>query len=183
MIVLLIFFVAAIVTGILTTRIKQQEIIVRKREERTRYLYEFSRSLIQSKTLVQIVDSFTSTIAKHFGGHAIVLLGTNEKDFFAAQASNSRIKEKEAAVAAWTFSQEKPAGWSTQTLSGSKCLCLPMKGQKKILGVLMFYPLSTQSFFSIDEENFLETLLNQASITIENNFDDLTIYSFLSSQK
>ncbi len=165
---LLTYFVVALVGGLLTTRIRRQEAILHSREERTRALYELGKILADAKDVGQIRSILSSTIDKQFGGDAVALMANVEGTLVHERIGvYHRLDEKDFAVATWVFENRTPAGWSTQTLSASKCLCLPMKGNAGPVGVLVFYPSRKQKSLSADLENFLETLISQVSIAIE----------------
>lgn len=159
------FFVVALVGGLLTSRIKKQEKIMHRREERSRSLYEFTKHLSEVKTEKQILEILNTTIDQQFGCESITLLSDQHGKL--QDSTDYRFDEKDFAVASWTFEQGKLAGWSTQTLSGSKCLCVPMKGNSGTTGVFVMYPNNKQNALNLDQDNYLETILSQASIAIE----------------
>jgi len=161
------FFLAALAGGLLATRIRRQESILQGREERTRNLYELGRNLSEAKDISQILTILTSTITKQFGGESSALLTDGEGGLSKKEGVYPSIEDKDFAVANWVFENGKPAGWSTDTLAGSKCLCLPMKGNLGAVGVLIFYPDRKQKELTVDQENFLETVIGQVSIAVE----------------
>ena len=79
--------------------------------------------------------------------------------------------EKDFAVASWTFDNKEKAGWSTDTLAGSRCLSLPLIGKNKIIGVLLFYPNQIRTL-SFEQEAFLKTIIDQLAITLEREILD-----------
>ena len=159
------FFVVGVVGGLLTARIKKQERILQHREERTRSLYEFGKLLSDAKSEDQIVKVLSSTIDAQFECQSNVLLTGSDRQL--QYTENQRFSDKDFAVATWVFEHGKPAGWSTQTLSASPCLSFPMKGNSGIVGVIVIYPNSELKVLSMEQENFLETVLSQTSIAVE----------------
>ena len=91
-----------------------------RREERSRSLYEFGKHLSEVKTELQIVDFLNETIDRQFECESVTLLSDHNGKL--QDITDYRFEEKDFAVASWTFEHGKFAGWSTQTLSGSKCL-------------------------------------------------------------
>jgi len=162
---LLSFFVTAIVGGLLTSRIRRQEEILRGREQRAQNLYELSKGLSEGRELNQIVAILTSTIEKQFGGQAIALL--EDERGHLENLHDHDVSPKDLAVARWVFEHGKSAGWSTQTLSASSCLCLALKGNSGVVGVLIFHPLSRQKFLNREQTTFLDSVLTQAAVAIE----------------
>ncbi len=165
MMMVISFFVVAIVSGLLTSRIKRQEKILQRGEEQARGLYELTKNLAVAKTESEIVSILGSTIDDRFPCQSQILLSTNNGTL--DHPKNLSFNEKDYAVAAWVFDHGKSAGWSTQTLSGSLCLCMPMKGKTGMVGVLALYPNDPKRFLAMEQENFLETVLNQAAIVLE----------------
>lgn len=160
---LLSYFVAALVGGILTARIRRQEVILQTREERTKNLYEFGKALSEAKNLDGIIDVLKMTVKKQFKGDAEVILADKNRKL----QESTTVTAKDKAVASWAFAHNKSAGWSTQTLSAAPCLCLPMKANTEVIGVLAFYPSDHQKSFSIDQEIFLDAIIGQAAIAVE----------------
>lgn len=161
------FFVTAIVGGLLTSRIKRQEQALESREERSRLLYEFVQRLAEAKSLEQIQIVVTSTVDRLFGGNCSIFMIDSARNANWDKPFGKPLAEKDLAVARWSFENGKPAGWSTATLSGSKSLCMPMRGNSGVVGVLSFLPKENQRELSTEKESFLETILSQFSIAFE----------------
>jgi len=161
------FFVVALVGGLLTSRIRRQEVILQNREQRTRLLYELSQSLAEAKDVEEIQEVLASIVDRQFGGScSIFLVGKNGKIDW-SRNFGKKMDEKDLAVAQWAFENNKAAGWSTQTLSGANSLCIPMRGRQGVVGILSFVPMKSNRDFSIEKENFLENVLAQAAIAFE----------------
>ncbi len=161
------FFVTASVGGLLTSRIRRQEGILQNREEQTRLLYELVQDFSGAKDLSHIRDILVSTIERQFKGSCAIFFVEKNGKIEWSDGHGKKLEEKDLAVAQWAFENNKSAGWSTLTLSGSSCLCLPIRGNTGVVGILAFIPVKDQSVLSIEKENFLETVLSQAAITFE----------------
>lgn len=159
------FFVTALVGGLLTSRIRRQESVLRAKEEKSQHLYEFVKSLATAKDEDQIIEVLRLAIQHQFNCDSAVLLNDNLGRL--AHRSDFPFEENDFAVASWVFENNKPAGWSTMTLSGSKTFSLPMTGNADVIGVLIILPPKDQLEFTIDQQNFVETLILQAATTIE----------------
>lgn len=159
------FFVVALVAGLLTSRIRKQEAILENREERARNLYELAKNLSNAQDIQQILSVLISTVDRQFDAVSRVIL--TGQDGKIEKPSQYQMQEKDFAVAQWVFDNGKSAGWSTQTLSESTYLCLPMKGNSGAVGVFMFYPRKKQTTLSIEQKNFLETVIAQGAVAIE----------------
>jgi two-component system sensor histidine kinase KdpD len=80
------------------------------------------------------------------------------------------LDERERAVALWTFQNQKPAGWSTETLSQARALYIPLKGAGENIGVFLFKPERKFRKFGPDQENLLYTIAGQLGLSIERSF-------------
>jgi two-component system sensor histidine kinase KdpD len=161
------FFVTGLVGGLLTSRIRKQEVILQNREQRTRLLYELSQSLAEAKSIEDIKETLASVVDRQFGGHCTVFFAGPNGRVDWQRGHGKQLGEKDIAVAQWAYENNRPAGWSTQTLAAAASLCLPMRGRRGVVGILSFVPMKSQRDFSVEKENFLETVLSQAATAYE----------------
>ena len=161
------FFVAALIGGFLTARIRRQELVLESREGESRLLYELVKKLSNAKNSKQIAEILSEAVTKQFRGKSSVLLADKAGQLLTEQIVGRHLSEKEVAVAQWSFENAKSAGWSTQTLSGATCLCMPMKGESGVVGVVAFHPPAGLTSFSIEKESFFETVVTQTAIVLE----------------
>ncbi|MBV2169905.1 MAG: sensor histidine kinase KdpD [Bdellovibrio sp.] len=162
----LTYIVVALVGGKLTSKIRKQEKILRVREEKSRRLYELSKKISEARQESAILDVLIGTLEDVLEGDVVPVLSSKSGvlDF---ENSQRKMDEKDQAVAQWVFEQRKSAGWSTQTLAGSRCLCLPMKGRGGAIGVLCYFPRKRQKKLDIEQEGFIDVVLSQIAIAVE----------------
>ncbi|MEK6556305.1 MAG: ATP-binding protein, partial [Bdellovibrionota bacterium] len=156
------FFVTAIVGGWLTSRIRKQEIGLLQREEKTIVLYDLSRRLASAKDENEISQIIREVLLKQFQSESVLLFEKENRI-----KNESALSERDFAVATWVFEQGQRAGWSTQTLTAADCLCLPMTGQAGAVGVVAMFPKDKTHFLTIEQEHFLDTVISQGAIAIE----------------
>ncbi len=161
------FFVAALVGGLLTSRVRRQEMILEVRESETRLLYELVKNLSDSPDEMHASRVLSETITRQFKAGSTILLADENRKLEVNKLIGRRLSENELAVAQWAFENGKSAGWSTQTLSAASCLCLPMKGNTGVVGVVAYIPQAGQKNLPIETENFLETIIAQTAIVLE----------------
>ena len=53
------------------------------------------------------------------------------------------------------FENGKEAGWSTPTLPLSQNLYIPLKGVKKVVGIIVYRPKNPNRLLTLEEKNFL----------------------------
>jgi two-component system sensor histidine kinase KdpD len=170
-ILVLSYFVVALITGTLTSRVKRQESLIREREERTNFLYEIIQEIAGSEDeadyLSKIVDRVDILLNAECG---IIMKDHHGRLNFKDMKSYSVIlNEKDQAVAAWAFENGKAAGWSTDTLSEAKALYIPIRGHVETVGVFIFKPQGRRKL-SLEKENLLYTVTRQIGISMERQF-------------
>jgi two-component system sensor histidine kinase KdpD len=85
---------------------------------------------------------------------------------FSGQRLNLSKPEKEMAVAYWVFDNQKPAGWSTETLAAAEALYLPLKGGSEKIGVLVFQA-KEEIILSPGDQDLLYSVARQLSLFLE----------------
>jgi two-component system sensor histidine kinase KdpD len=134
----------ALLIGQLTANLRYEALVASSREGRLRGLYEMARDLSAVLVPEQLVDISHKYIEGTFG-IKIALLLTDEHDKLlpAARAGGSQLAAPvDFGVAQWCFDHVEPAGFSTDTLSGSPMLYLPLRAPMRTRGVLAVEPAS-----------------------------------------
>lgn len=161
-------FVVAFVAGYLASRIKKQEADLAERAQRSSVLYEFSRRLAEAKSIQEIASRACEGITQVFSFESVILMKkaqgllSNQP----ANISSKTVNAKEFAVATWSLQNRKRAGWSTETLSSSHCLSIPLEGHSGMIGILLLWPRKV-SQLSLEQENLLETFASNLAIGLE----------------
>jgi two-component system sensor histidine kinase KdpD len=173
---LLMYFVLAIVLGILTSRTRAQGRAVRLREERAVALYTLTRDLSLARTKDAVAEAAVANIRKFFDADVVLCLGQTDGDIFTAPhpASTLEVGEKDMGVAAWVYWNERQAGRFTDTLPSATATYFPMSGPRYPLGVLGVR-LKGEEKLSIDQETLLENFIRQIASAIEREtLNDIT---------
>ena len=162
------FFVVAVVIGQLTAKLRWRERNERRREQRTRVLYQLVQSLVESTTLEESLRKAVHEIETLLGAQAAVFIAGEDGRLAAAAhpAGTWQPGEKEVAVAAWTFLNNRPAGHFTDTLPEAEALHLPLHTAKAGVGVLAVR-LADRQTLAMDERDLLETFADQVAAMIE----------------
>jgi two-component system sensor histidine kinase KdpD len=164
----LIFFVVSTTSGYLTAKVRKQRTDLIGREARANALYELSRRLVEAQGMEALLRVASECIANLFDASIWILLpnasGTLESihEGFSVRT----LDEKELAIASWSFTNGKKAGWSTNTLPDSRSLSIPLHGKSSIIGILLFSPSSWKRL-SLDQENILDTIAHHLAIALE----------------
>lgn len=166
------FFVVALITGFLTNRLRFHEKLIRDREERTNFLYEILRDIANSEEKSEFITKVTTRVGNLFKADCGVILKSASGDlrFDKSNSYGVNLNEKEKAVVIWSFQNQKQAGWSTDTLSQSKALYIPMKGLTEAIGVFIFHPQKKFRKLDMEQKNLLFSITRQLGVSIERYF-------------
>lgn len=157
----LCYFALAFVGGILNGRIQLNRNLLNSREERSNMLYEVIRDILAISNREDMLKALESRVGNFLKGSCQVCL--KKKD----NLLKPMLPEAELAVAKWVLENQKPAGWSTDTISGAKALYLPLQGHSETLGVLIFTPQEQQSSLIEPDRNMLHTISKQLALSLE----------------
>ncbi len=163
---LLMYFIVAIVTGVLSARVRARERAVRQREERTSALFTLTRDLSSAHSQEEVIKAAVANIKKFFDAEVVVVLGDADGEISTSPHAASSMKpdSKEYGVAAWSYWNEKRAGKFTDTLPSAEATYFPMSGPRYPLGVI---GVKLVQKLSSDQDNLLENFIAQISSAIE----------------
>ena len=162
-------FAVALTTGILTNRTRIRENLIREREEKTNLLNLILEDISKSQNKSEFIDNVSDRVSKYFDGQTSVILKSKQGDLQFDKTKN-RIDEKDQAVALWAYQNQKNAGWSTETLSQSESMYVPLKGISESVGVLVFTSRRRLKKLSVDQKELLISIATQLGISIERHF-------------
>jgi two-component system, OmpR family, sensor histidine kinase KdpD len=169
MLMLIMFFIIALLSGVLTSRIKRQEMKIRVREERTNALYQLTRELSTATGVEEVISIAKNDINKYFNLNCRIILRSEENklDYTVYKNTNFEFSKNDTSVAEWTFQHSSKAGRYTDTLPSSKYTFYPLKGNQMNLGVIA---IQLDIEFTQGEEQFWETFISQISGKFEREY-------------
>ncbi|MEQ1877570.1 MAG: sensor histidine kinase KdpD, partial [Bdellovibrionia bacterium] len=164
------YFVVALITGFLTSRIRLHELLMRDREEHTNILYEILQTITASREKKEFLTKIMRRLSEMLDADCgVVLRGKDGKADFTHKPYTPTLDEKEKAVAMWAFSNHKVAGWSTDTLPEAQGLYIPLQGASEFVGILIFKPKKKRKLHP-EQENLLYSVAKQLAISLERHF-------------
>jgi two-component system sensor histidine kinase KdpD len=165
---LMSYFTIAIVTGVLSSRSRANEIALRQREERASALFNLTGDLSKASTVDGVVRAGVANVRRFFRAEVVVFLGTPDGDFTNSPhpASTFQADEKEFGVAAWAYWNEKKAGRTTDTLPSAGAMYYPLSGPRYSLGVIGV-KLGDDRPLTADQESLLKNFMDQIASGIE----------------
>jgi two-component system sensor histidine kinase KdpD len=169
MLMLIMFFIIALLSGVLTSRVRRQEKKIRIREERTNALYELTRELSIATGVEEVINIAKNDIKKYFNLDSRILLKNEGDKLDYSNQSDSKIilTRNDVSVAEWTFQHSSKAGRHTDTLPSGKYTFYPLKGNQMNLGVIA---IQQEIVFTQGEEQFWEAFISQISGKFEREY-------------
>lgn len=164
-----LFFIIALVNGILTTRVRKQEKLVRDREKRTNALFQLTKELSKASGIEEVLKVAISEIKNHFHVDSFFILQNGENILI---DSGRLQKEKKLTpaqynVAEWVFSHGKKAVVPAQNAEGPDFMFYPMPGTRINPGVVV---LKQSGELTGDQKSYWEAFLVQISNALEREF-------------
>lgn len=166
---LIMYFIVAMVTGVLSARIRKQEKFVRQREERTNALYKLSKELSAAYSLDKVVEIAIENISNAFNVDVAILLCGADKELLHIEHkfSSFKINETDWQIAHWVFTNRQHAGKFTSTLPSSEITHIPLFSVNKSLGVL---EIKSGNLLSADQQILLNAFVAQISNAVEKEY-------------
>lgn len=169
LLMLAMFFIIALLNGVLTSRVRKQEQKIRIREERTHDIYQLTKELSNAAGIKEVLAIATNDILKSFKlESAIILKDENGKLSDQIQYEPKiNLTGNDWSVAFWTFQNSTKAGKFTNTLPSANFTFYPLIGNRIKLGVIA---VELTRIFTQGEEQFWDTFLSQIASKFEREF-------------
>lgn len=163
-----IYILTAVATGILVDRYRTHQEMLVKREESSNALYHIIKQLALAESPATIFKEVALKLENLFGSSFEIITNklNNRIDL-----NHSRLisNEKEKAAAFLVYENGKEVGWGTDTLPFSDNLYIPIKNLSETVGLLIFQK-KPGAPPTLDEKNFLYTVAQQIGHVIERYF-------------
>lgn len=166
---LIMFFIIAMLNGILTSRVRRQEQKIRIREERTQALYQLTKALNMVSGIHEVSRIAISYVQKYFKLDSAIILKSPAGDLESRTQDGNTIilSSNDFSVANWVFKHSMTAGKFTDTLPSNEYTFYPLIGNSGNLGVIA---IRISRVFTQGEEQFWEALLSQISGKYEREY-------------
>jgi len=172
---LLTFFgmlLTSLVISHLTSSLRREASVARRREQRTGAMYEMARELAAALTTEQIVGTGSRHVSEVFGARVAILLPDSVNQV------RQKIEDPDAAitlegdaldldVGQWVYDQQKPAGHGTDTLPAAAALYLPLKAPMRTRGVLAAVLRDERELDVPEQRRMLDAFAAQIALALE----------------
>lgn len=166
------YFVIASVSGLLISRIRMQQLMLHQREKKTTALYNLTRDLSAAKSLDDVTEYSIHQLNETFHAEIIFIYATNEKNLnkFPHSSSLFKIDDAEWNIAQLVFLSSESVGRFTNAIpSISQITYLPLFTKDRKLGVVgLLFP--ENSSLDKEMESLLNTFITQISIAVEREY-------------
>lgn len=165
---LLMYFVIALVVGQLTARLKMRETAERMSERRTRVLYKLAQCVVESRSLDEGLRLAIGQIDAVFESRTAITLSSDKgaDSNTAHPASTWLLGQKESSVVAWVNGSNKVAGKFTDTLPQSEGIHVPLQTTHGCIGVLSLLP-PEGSILDVGQRELLETIADHVAALVD----------------
>jgi len=160
MLLLVMFFIVALVNGTLTSRVRRQEKKIRIREERTNALYQLTKDLNSISGYDEVILVAADYINRYFKFECSIVVKNelNQLEVKLIENSTIRLTESEMSIVNWVEKNSMKAGKFTNTLPSNEYTFYPLIGSSSSLGVVVVKQINV---FTYGEEQFWESSLSQ----------------------
>ncbi|MDP3705524.1 MAG: sensor histidine kinase KdpD [Legionellaceae bacterium] len=150
------------------TLIKHREAqLANQIQKQTRALYTFSRKLLSTRGVDNVLALGTAYIAEIFKATVVAFLPHKEQlEIREVGYFKPILDVKERSVAQWVYDMGQSAGYGTDTLSSSDALYLPLLSSESSIGVLKIKP-NDHVLYSPEQMKLLESCINQLSLALD----------------
>lgn len=162
-----LYFITALTSTWLATRIRRREQVIRRREQRTEQLYALATDVNASSAVADIVDAIVQRTQQLIDADVAIIIrpdGAHDRD---VQMYGSFTPDaKEYAVAMWVYDHSRSAGSGTETLPFATARYMPMSVNERCVGVIGFRPRTSRTR-SFEDPGVIERVVRQAAWSFE----------------
>lgn len=164
-----LFFIIALVNGVLTTRVRKQEKLTRDREKNTNVLFQLTKELSKSSSIEEIIDVAAREIKRHFSIDPVFILqdGNGQLDFTGITGEITVLSEEDSDNVVRIFDQANRGGAAPPGPFSSGLSFYPLLGAKLNPGVVA---VRRDSLLPDEQKYFWDTFITQISNALEREF-------------
>ena len=152
--VYLVFFIVAIVTSNLSSKLHEKEKFLKKRERRLELLYELSQEIVNNPDFERVMFKLAKYIGNYFNSEAMLFIYDGEQETSNIYP-NRDLDINEQEITSWVINNGIAAGKGTDTFSDSEYHFYPINSTNRIEGVII---LKVGSKRIAENEEFLRTI-------------------------
>lgn len=180
----IVMLIASLVTGSFTSRVKRQARKEARKAYRTEVLLETSHKLQKTEGMEGVMRATAEQLCKLLERTVVFYPVYHDKGLGSpvvfpvreGEDTSAYLTADEGAVARWVYKNNKHAGATTNTLPGTKCLYLAVRGQKEVLAVagIVMGRMNSEERRELDayEKNLMLAMLDECGLVLEKHLLD-----------
>ncbi|MBD1226126.1 two-component system sensor histidine kinase KdpD [Xenorhabdus griffiniae] len=153
---LAVMLIVGAVVGNLTAGIRYQARVARYREQRTRHLYEITRTLSKALNEEDVARISYYFLSNSFQAKTGLLLPDNNQRLYQVKSHNGGQMQIDEAIAKWCFEKKQPAGAGTDTLPGVPYQLLPIATPSQVFAVLAIESPNQRQLLVPEQQRLLQ---------------------------
>ena len=163
------YFIAAAITGLLSYRIVSSRQLLRSKESSNEAMMDVLAQFAFRPGRKDCLEAVLARMRGFFEGSFEVVFAKGGGEHVMISSGPLRLlsSQREWAVARWVLDNGKEAGWSTDTLSSSRALYIPLIAHGKITGVLVYIPRDPGVMPGEEARSLLLALCGQLAFYLE----------------
>jgi len=166
LVTLAVFLLSAILASRLADRLRYQTEQALQREQRVRFLYEFTKALADVRSTDEVVAVTNSHLSRELSASCHLLLADPDGRLAAADASAGGMPFN-AAAAQRAFETSDPVGWGTGSRPQAAPMYLPVSGASHRFGVLAVGSGTGQPVLQAEQRRLADALVSQVAQALE----------------
>jgi two-component system sensor histidine kinase KdpD len=168
--------VVGIVTSFLADMVRWQGENARQRERFVSALYAFSRDLMETANLEELLRYAGKEIAQAFECEVLILMPdeTGQLRVRAQVGEHAIFDERKLGVATWVYQHGQQAGHGTDTLSSATFSYLPLITKEATIGVLGVGLGRADQLVLPERRRLLEAFANILALTLSRSTNSLS---------
>lgn len=166
---LIVFFVSALFTGTLASRLQAQVEHMRSSSRRTETLFDFARKIASVSKADDVLWAAVAHIARVLDCASLILLPNARGELHQVQG-HPTIEDLDAraeGAARWALEKNEPAGAGTATLPMSEWLFVPLSTGKAPFGVIGVRFFDARRFADTEARRLLDAVEDQVAVALE----------------
>lgn len=161
----IMYFIIAITTGVLTTRIREHETLVVQREKKTIALYALTKDLSASNSLESVIESSIRHLKEFFNSDILFIKLDRERHIL----SSIDLKKEYLEIINNFFEGKVKANRYLYKYEKEEISFYPIFTTRKILGVIGI-KLKDKKTINLEQETLLENFIYQIASALEREF-------------
>ena len=165
----LTYLLVAAITGLLSHRIMRNQQLLRTKEKSSDAMLDIVAQFAFQSNRKECLQTVMNKMRGFFDAsfEVVFVKGGHDYEITTAASVGWLSDAREWAVAKWVLDSGKEAGWSTDTLSSSQALYIPLIAHGKVTGVLACMPDKPDTALGEEARSLLLALCGQIAFYFE----------------